>query len=143
MGIVRVAERAREPASGSALAAHAPGMDWRSQPTDSDLLAALERQGPMDCERALAVMARHGLDGLVLGEPVNVHHALGHWPQIGRTRAGQPPGTFALIARARIHEDPDPVQDSWWNNMLTRARIPAGPPPAQPRKPADRGTPTS
>lgn len=100
MGIVRVAERARERASGSALAAHAPGMDWRSQPTDSDLLAALERQGPMNCERALAVMARHGLDGLVLGEPVNVHHALGHWPQIGRTRAGQPPGTFALIARA-------------------------------------------
>ena len=46
-------------------------------------------------------------------------------------------------ARARIHEDPDPVQDSWWNNMLTRARIPAGPPPAQPRKPADPGTPTS
>lgn len=53
------------------------------------------------------------------------------------------PDLDALIARARIHEDPDPVQDSWWNNMLTRARIPAGPPPAQPRKPADPGTPTS
>lgn len=77
------------------------GMDWRSLPSDNDLLAALECAGPMNLSRAVAVMERHGLDGLVLGDPVNVFHALGHWPQIARTRAGQPPGTFALIARAR------------------------------------------
>lgn len=77
------------------------GMDWRSLPSDNDLLAALECAGPMNLNRAVAVMERHGLDGLVLGDPVNVFHALGHWPQIARTRAGQPPGTFALIARAR------------------------------------------
>lgn len=77
------------------------GMDWRSLPSDNDLLAALECVGPMNLNRAVAVMERHGLDGLVLGDPVNVFHALGHWPQIARTRAGQPPGTFALIARAR------------------------------------------
>ena len=55
----------------------------------------------MNLARAIAVMERHGLDGMVLGDPVNVFHALGHWPQIGRTRMGQPPGTFALIARER------------------------------------------
>lgn len=55
----------------------------------------------MNLVRAIEVMERHQLDGLVLGEPVNVFHALGHWPQIGRTRPGQPPGTFALIARER------------------------------------------
>ena len=68
---------------------------------DGALLARLEREGPMNLERAIAVMERHGLDGLVLGDPVNVFHALGHWPQIGRTRMAQPPGTFALIARDR------------------------------------------
>lgn len=68
---------------------------------DALLLAELGQRGPINIERALAVMDRHGFDGLVLGQPVNVFHALGHWPQIARTRAGQPAGTFALIARAR------------------------------------------
>jgi len=68
---------------------------------DAVLLAELGRRGPINIERALAVMDRHGLDGLVLGQPVNLFHALGHWPQIARTRAGQPAGTFALLARAR------------------------------------------
>lgn len=77
------------------------GMNWRLLPSDDDLLAALERGGPMNVERAVKIMERHGLEGLVLGEPLNVYHLLGHWPQIGRTRAGQPPGTFALIARDR------------------------------------------
>lgn len=77
------------------------GMDWRLNPSDDDLLAALERGGPMNMARAIEVMERHGLDGLVLGDPTGVYHVLGHWPQIGRTRPGQPPGTFALIARAR------------------------------------------
>ncbi len=53
----------------------------------------------MNLARAIEVMERRGLDGLVLGEPVNVFHALGHWPQIARTRTGQPPGTFAVLAR--------------------------------------------
>lgn len=68
---------------------------------DSALLDALARGGPINVERAIAVMERHGLDGLVLGEAVNVWHALGFWPQIARTRMGQPPGTFAMFARAR------------------------------------------
>ena len=68
---------------------------------DPALLSALEKGGPMNVPRAVEIMERHGLDGLVLGEPVNVYHALGHWPQIARTRIGQPPGTFALIARER------------------------------------------
>lgn len=68
------------------------------------LLTELGRRGPINLERAIAVMERHGLDGLVLGQPVNVFHALGHWPQIARTRTGQPAGTFALLARARPDE---------------------------------------
>jgi Xaa-Pro aminopeptidase len=76
-------------------------MDTSFLADDSALLAALEREGPMNLARAVAVMERHDLAGLVLGAPVNVFHALGHWPQIGRTRMGQPPGTFALIARER------------------------------------------
>ncbi len=58
----------------------------------------------MNMARAVEVMERHNLDGLVLGDPVNVFHALGHWPQIARTRQGQPPGTFAILARERIDE---------------------------------------
>lgn len=76
-------------------------MDISLLPDDSGLKAALEREGPINLARAIAVMERHDLTGLVLGDPVNVFHALGHWPQIGRTRPGQPPGTFALIARDR------------------------------------------
>lgn len=76
-------------------------MDTTLLPDDGALLAALEREGPMNIGRAVEVMARHGLDGLVLGDPVNVFHALGHWPQIARTRPGQPPGTFALLSRER------------------------------------------
>lgn len=77
------------------------GMDRRLLPSDDDLLAALERGGPMNLARAVEVMERHGLEGLVLGDPLNVYHLLGHWPQIARTRPGQPPGTFALVARDR------------------------------------------
>ncbi|KQM19019.1 M24 family metallopeptidase [Novosphingobium sp. Leaf2] len=76
-------------------------MQTVTHPDDEGLLNALGRTGPINLARAVAVMERHGLDGLVLGDPVNVFHALGHWPQIGRTRAGQPPGTFALIVRER------------------------------------------
>lgn len=72
--------------------------------TDHALFAALQREGPMNLARAVEVMERHGLDGLVLGQPVNVFHALGYWPQIARTRAGQPPGEFALMTRERPGE---------------------------------------
>ncbi len=53
----------------------------------------------MNRERAAQVLERHGLEGLIVGDPLNVYHALGHWPQIARTRVGQPPTTFALIPR--------------------------------------------
>ena len=88
------------------------GMDWRLLPSDDDLLAALERGGPMNLARAVEVMERHGLEGLVLGDPLNVYHLLGHWPQIGRTRPGQPPGTFALLARAR--PEARSPSGTWW-----------------------------
>lgn len=71
---------------------------------DSALLARIGREGPINLEQALKVMERHQLDGLVLGQPVNVFHALGHWPQIGRTRPGHPPSTFALISRHHINQ---------------------------------------
>jgi Xaa-Pro aminopeptidase len=69
--------------------------------TDFALFAELERTGPINLPRAIEIMERRGLDGIVLGQPVNVFHALGHWPAIARTRMGQPPGVFALIARKR------------------------------------------
>ena len=68
-------------------------------PGDPDLDELLRRSGPMNRARAAAVMERHGIDGLVLGEPLNVFHALGYWPQIARTRVGQPPTTFAIVPR--------------------------------------------
>ena len=92
------------------MSAAAPGgpimcrMAKPSPATDDALFTALLSQGPINLARAVEVMERHGLDGLVLGQPVNVFHALGYWPQIARTRAGQPPGEFALIARARPGE---------------------------------------
>ena len=70
-----------------------------SADADDVLLSRLGRAGPMNMAEAVAVMERHGLDALVIGQPVNVFHALGHWPQIARTRLGQPPGTFAILAR--------------------------------------------
>lgn len=42
------------------------------------------------------------------------------------------PDLDALIARARINDEPDPAHDNWWNNMLTRARIPGPPAPKPP-----------
>ena len=55
----------------------------------------------MNLERACEVMNEFDLQGLVLGEPVNVYHVLGYWPQIGNTRMGQPPTTFAVLSRDR------------------------------------------
>ncbi|WP_339689828.1 M24 family metallopeptidase [uncultured Parasphingorhabdus sp.] len=74
------------------------------QSDDTTLLSALESRGPMNMERALQVMDLHDLDGLVVGAPENVFHVTGHWPQIARTRIGQPPGTFALITRQMIEQ---------------------------------------
>ena len=74
------------------------------QSNDETLLRALESRGPMNMERALQVMDLHGLDGLVVGAPDNVFHMTGHWPQIARTRNGQPPGTFALLTRQNIEQ---------------------------------------
>ena len=66
---------------------------------DPDLDAMLRRGGPMNVARAQQVMAEEDLSGFVLGDPLNVFHALGYWPQIALTKAGQPPTTFALISR--------------------------------------------
>lgn len=71
-------------------------------PLDDDaLLDRLNEAGPFNVAEAAAVMERWGLDAIVIGQPVNVFHMLGHWPQIARTRIGQPPGTFAILARSQ------------------------------------------
>lgn len=63
---------------------------------DAELTRLIREQGPMNLERACEVMDEFDLQGLVLGEPVNVYHVLGYWPQLGNTRMGQPPTTFAV-----------------------------------------------
>jgi Xaa-Pro aminopeptidase len=67
--------------------------------SDAELDRLLRRSGPMNLERAYEVMAQFDLEGLVLGDPLNVFHALGYWPHIAVTRAGQPPSSFALLSR--------------------------------------------
>ena len=71
---------------------------------DLALAALLRRDGPMNLPRAIEVMQQFDLRGMVLGDPLNVFHALGYFPQIALTKAGQPPTTFALLTR-----DPDAV----------------------------------
>lgn len=66
---------------------------------DDALLEQLQQRGPMNFARAYEVMERFGLDGLVVTDPLNVFHMLGYWPQIATTRQGQPPTTFAILAR--------------------------------------------
>ena len=71
--------------------------DLRSE--DAELTRLIREHGPMNLERAYEVMNEFDLQGLVLGKPVNVFHLLGYWPQIGNTRVGQPPTTFAVLSR--------------------------------------------
>lgn len=66
---------------------------------DDALLARLAQQGPMNLPRAYEVMERFGVDGIVVGDPLNVFHMLGYWPQIASTKLGQPPTTFAILPR--------------------------------------------
>ena len=66
---------------------------------DAELAGLLRKHGPMNLERACKVMHEFDLQGLVLGEPVNVFHVLGYWPQLSNTRTGQPPTTFAVLSR--------------------------------------------
>ncbi|WP_044562153.1 Xaa-Pro peptidase family protein [Azospirillum sp. B4] len=70
---------------------------------DDALLQGLQRGGPINMPRAYEIMDRFGIDGFVLGDPLNVFHALGYWPQIGTTRQGQPPTTFAILSRDPRH----------------------------------------
>lgn len=67
--------------------------------TEDRLSAWLRREAPINMARAYQVMEQQGLDGLVLGDPLNLFHALGHWPQMANTKSGQPPTSFALLAR--------------------------------------------
>jgi Xaa-Pro aminopeptidase len=66
---------------------------------DEALFAQLRDGGPINLPRAYEIMDRFGIDGFVLGDPLNVFHLLGYWPQIGVTRMGQPPTTFAILLR--------------------------------------------
>ncbi|MET0241209.1 MAG: M24 family metallopeptidase [Sphingobium sp.] len=66
---------------------------------DDSLRDALRRGGPINLARAREVMARHGLEAIVTGDPLNVFHILGYWPQIANTKLGHPPTTFAILPR--------------------------------------------
>lgn len=66
---------------------------------DDALLAGLQQGGPINLPRAYEIMDRFGIDGFVLGDPLNIFHMLGYWPQIATTRQGQPPTTFAILTR--------------------------------------------
>jgi len=66
---------------------------------DDALVEQLRAGGPMNLPRAREMMERHGLDGLVLGDAINIFHVIGHWPFQGRTRPGAPPTMFVLINR--------------------------------------------
>lgn len=67
-----------------------------------ELLNRLSQGGPMNFVRAQEVMERFGLDGIVVGDPLNVFHMTGYWPQIASTRLGHPPTTFAVLARGQV-----------------------------------------
>ena len=45
---------------------------------DAELTRLIRERGPMNLERACEVMDEFDLQGLVLGEPVNVYHVLGY-----------------------------------------------------------------
>jgi Xaa-Pro aminopeptidase len=72
-------------------------MDCLGPLSDDALFDRLNEAGPFHVGEAAAVMERWGLDAIVIAQPVNVFHTLGHWPQIARTRMGQPAGTFAIL----------------------------------------------
>jgi len=55
-------------------------------------------QGPrFNFEQAIRVMDELGIDGLVLGNGINVYHLTGHWPLT--SRMGFPLSTIAVLAR--------------------------------------------
>lgn len=66
------------------------------------LLDRLREGGPMNFVRAQEIMERFGLDGIVVGEPLNVFHMTGYYPQIGLTRPGHPPTTLAILKRGEM-----------------------------------------
>ena len=66
---------------------------------DAVLNERLRDGGPMNRERAIEIMDRFDLRGIVLGDPLNVFHATGYWPQMANTKTGQPPTTFVILAR--------------------------------------------
>lgn len=68
---------------------------------DAVLTDWLRREAPMNLARACQVMDEQELDGIVLGDPLNLFHALGYWPQMANTKGGQPPTSFALLTRDR------------------------------------------
>jgi Xaa-Pro aminopeptidase len=66
---------------------------------DTLLLQKVGRNAPLNLGRAYEVMEQLDLHGLVLGDPLNVFHATGSWPFLGRTRPFYPPTTVAILTR--------------------------------------------
>jgi Xaa-Pro aminopeptidase len=69
-------------------------------PSVAPLLAAAPL---MNIERARQVMAQAKLDGIVVGEPLNVYHMTNAWPR--PAEMGHPIGTWAILS-ARAPERP-------------------------------------
>ena len=65
-------------------------------PTPAEIL---RKAPPVDLDRAYEIMARDGLDGLALSNPVNVYHLTGFWPVTSRMGFGN--GAYALLSRDR------------------------------------------
>ncbi len=71
----------------------------KSSVSDNELLNQLSLSGPINRERTCKVLEQFGLDAVVLGDPLNVFHVLGYWPQISSTKVGQPPTTFVILPK--------------------------------------------
>ncbi len=69
------------------------------------LLQRVGKLPPINLARVAEVLEQHDLQGLVLGEPLNVFHATGDWPFLGKTRPFFPPTTLAVVSRDP-HQNP-------------------------------------
>jgi Xaa-Pro aminopeptidase len=80
-------------------AATAPpaGPDTGTAAVQLPAIDVLREAPPLSRERAVEVMERLALDGLVVVDPVNVYHLTGFWP--ATARMGYEPNLYALLGR--------------------------------------------
>lgn len=81
-------------ATPSSMQANTPAAPVAPARSPVDILRAAP---PVDLERAREVMARDGLDGLVVSLPINAYHFTGYWP--ATSRMGFVPNVTVLVTR--------------------------------------------